>query len=197
MSDSENELGVRTWRDTLATEVPVGARIKIWDKLDAKEVTVQRIEIYSNEVRIHHDGDSAPMHTSRLRRIPVWRLLTYEELEAARSGDRKRQIRIAITALENWLWALEKVHGMPVEEIEKFRDEAERRMDPLLSDSPYIEYGTQWEIPAARTYPERDRAAALATIVEDRIASKSPENRGVIVYRRAPGAWKKDPNQHG
>lgn len=116
------------------------------------------------------------------------------EILRARRADRIRQINLATEALKNWKWALEHA---PNDE-ENFRAEAERRVEPLLADSPYLEWGVEFPLSEEAhgpdklvVYPEDNQTSAERTINEDRVASGSSEPRGEVVYRRVPGPWRK------
>lgn len=122
------------------------------------------------------------------------------EILTARRNDRIRQIRLAREKLSDWLWAIEQ--GMEDSET-VFRAEAERRLEPLLSDSPYLEWGAEFVIPATDqmpehivVYPEDSQGSAERTINEDRAASGSPTPRGRVMYRRAAGPWKEAPRAY-
>ena len=125
---------------------------------------------------------------------------TIPEIKAAiltaRRNDRIRQINLAVEKLKNW--ALEHAP----EAQENFRADAERRLEPLLADSPYQEYGTQWIVPATRmeihgkiqenpehvaVYWEESRQTAEEVLREDQEAVGSATPRGTLVWRRLPG----------
>lgn len=120
------------------------------------------------------------------------------EILRARRSDRIRQINLAVEKLKNWAWSLEHA---PNDE-ENFRADAERRLEPLLADSPYLEYGTQWTVPATRmeihgriqenpehiaVYWEYSRQKAEEVLREDQEAVGSDAPRGLLVWRRLPG----------
>ncbi len=121
-----------------------------------------------------------------------------QEILRARRSDRIRQINLAVEKLKNWAWSLE--HAPEAEE--NFRLDAERRLEPLLADSPYLEYGTEWVVPATRmeihgkiqenpehiaVYWEDSRQEAEKVLREDMEAVGASEPRGKLVWRRRPG----------
>lgn len=122
-----------------------------------------------------------------------------EQILAARKSDRIRQIRLAREKLSDWLWALEH----DIEGETAFRAEAERRLEPLLADSPYLEWGVEFTLSEEAhgpgkvvVYPEDNQAAAERTVNEDRLASGSAEPRGRVMYRRVAGPWREAPRAH-
>jgi beta-xylosidase len=66
-----------------------------------------------------------------------------------------------------------------------------------IDDGPAVEWGTRWPLSEEAhgpgkfvTYNEDSREAALALIADDREASDSEEDRGVLVWRAAAGPWR-------